>query len=265
MRLSIYVLTYDTLRREYRDRAPHLPRLRMIYEDIEKRTVQEVIFLVRGVVFEDDSQLDPACDKHRALWMPNDTGWAEFDAFEIFVESVGAKVPDAARAGFASIKGIHPAFEYRDRFRPTSTFPKSSPFLRLKKTQDVKFSHYTLKLAALQGVKRLLLDHHHKHRGGNDAQLLLLEGAGLVAELRRIREALEHTEKRDGWRDVALFEENIVSLDTSRPSLLEVLYGGNKVRTNATPHFGCSEDVKRLEQRAREAVESERERNLRRF
>ncbi|KAG5644527.1 hypothetical protein DXG03_008269 [Asterophora parasitica] len=105
-----------------------------------------------------------------------------------------------------------------------------------------------------QEVKRLLSEHHHKHSGGDDAPLLLLERADMVAELCRIREALKENEKGDGWRDVVLLRENLGSLDASHHSLLDVMYGRNEVQTNATPPFGRSQDVKRLEQRAREAV-----------
>ncbi|KAG5644808.1 hypothetical protein DXG03_007630 [Asterophora parasitica] len=87
------------------------PLLLVIYDIVEEEIVQEVIFLVRGVVFEDDSQLDP---KRKALWTPNDMDKAKSKEFKSFVESVGAKAPDEARLGFASIKDIHPAFEYRD-------------------------------------------------------------------------------------------------------------------------------------------------------
>ncbi|KAG5641157.1 hypothetical protein DXG03_005873 [Asterophora parasitica] len=108
--LNLYVMVYDGLRREQRDRAPNLPKLR----NIEKEIVREVIFLVRGVVFEDDSQLDPTCDKHKALWTPNDTDKAHLEDFKSFVASVGAELPADARVGFACIKDIHPAFDDRD-------------------------------------------------------------------------------------------------------------------------------------------------------
>ncbi|KAG5641230.1 hypothetical protein DXG03_005687 [Asterophora parasitica] len=108
MKLVMFVMGYDAFRREHWP-SQRLPKLR----NIEKETPREVVFLVRGVPFEDDSQLDPTCDKHKHLWTPNDTDKAKFEVFKSFVESVGAKAPDAARLGFASIEDIHPAFDNR--------------------------------------------------------------------------------------------------------------------------------------------------------
>ncbi|KAF5375516.1 hypothetical protein D9615_009162 [Tricholomella constricta] len=106
----------------------------------------------------------------------------------------------------------------------------------------------------LEQLKSLLLEHHRKHRGVDDEPLVLLDKSDILAELQRIRKAMEEEGTGDGWREVVLLREKLGSLDASQHPLLDVLYGTSAVQTNASPPFGRSESVEQVERRAREAV-----------
>ncbi|KAG5644212.1 hypothetical protein DXG03_008875 [Asterophora parasitica] len=90
------------------------PKLRVFFEppDVRRDENATVIFLVRWVPFEDDSQLDSSCEENRTLWTPNETDRAKFDAFKTYFE--GGRLPDLDHCGFSCIKDIHPALDDRD-------------------------------------------------------------------------------------------------------------------------------------------------------
>ncbi|KAG5640064.1 hypothetical protein DXG03_001371, partial [Asterophora parasitica] len=146
MSLNGHLPQYDWIRRRLRENSP---KLRVLYDpgDVHcSQNAKGVIFLVRWVPFEDDSQLDPSCEEHRALWTAKETDRVQFDDFRSYFElQTGGKLPAPDRFGFSCVKDIHPALDDRDAsaFPVTRTLRTPAPFQasNYDKTDQADIAH----------------------------------------------------------------------------------------------------------------------------
>ncbi|KAG5639981.1 hypothetical protein DXG03_002022, partial [Asterophora parasitica] len=73
-----------------------VPKLKVMYKTEQNNhkaplieDVKALIFLIRWVPYEDDTQLRPDCEKYRDLWTPNESDYDKFDKFKKHIESQG--------------------------------------------------------------------------------------------------------------------------------------------------------------------------------
>ncbi|KAG5643737.1 hypothetical protein DXG03_009728 [Asterophora parasitica] len=97
------------------DIAPKLKVMYKVEQDDDKpeliEDVKALIFLTRWAPYEDDTQLQPDSEKHRALWTPNEGDYAKLSQLKDYFESTGGERPDYDRFGFACRKDFHPTID----------------------------------------------------------------------------------------------------------------------------------------------------------